>query len=205
MVPIGCREAPARACGPSVGRVLMTVVEVSIGVHARTAPAGPDPDTARFSSIVDLLMSIGHVDGSFAPRARAFVLQYVESIVRMREQGSMEPADVRARHSATWRSHFAELDKELRDELAVLAQAQDRLRGRVLALFRGLSWNDQATALELIHGLLHTGGSFTPAELTLYDELRAAFVAVSAAPSTTTVKKAGPAPLIVGPAEWKQL
>ena len=80
-------------------------------------------------------MSIGHVDGSFAPRARAFVLQYVDSIVLMREQSSMEPADVRTRQSATWRAHFAELDKDLSDELAVLAQTQDRLRSRVLALF----------------------------------------------------------------------
>ena len=135
-------------------------------------------------------MSVGHVDGGFDPRSRAFVLQYVESIVMMREQSSMEPADVRARLSASLRAYFAELDRDLSAELVVLAP--DRLRGRVLTMFRGLSWNDQATALELIHGLLHSDGSFTPSELALYDELRAAFVVVSAAPASMTAKKAGP-------------
>jgi hypothetical protein len=181
----------------------MEQVEVSIGVHARSAPATPDPETARFSSIIDLLMSIGHVDGAFAPRARVFVLQYVESIVLMREQSSMEPADVRARTSTTSRTYFAELDRDLSAELVLLTP--DILRGRALALFRGLSWSDQATALELIHGLLHTDGIFTPAELALYDELRAAFVVVSATPAASTAKQAGPAPLIVGPPEWKPL
>ena len=201
------------ACVPSVGRVLMVLVEVAIGVHARpgAASSGPDPDAARFSSIVDLLMSVGHVDGYFDPRARAFILQYVDSIVLMREQSSMEPADVRTKHSAAWRAHFAELDKELTAELEVLGQEAregklpDRLRGRIVALFRGLTWNDLATALELIHGLLHTDGSFTPAELRLYDELRAAFVAVSAAPAAASAKKAGPAPMIVKTPEWKGL
>ncbi|MBA3454203.1 MAG: serine/threonine protein phosphatase [Deltaproteobacteria bacterium] len=182
-------------------------MEVAIGVHTRpgSASSAPDPDTARFSSIVDLLMSVGHVDGEFDQRSRAFVLHYVDSIVLMREQSSMEPADVRARLSASWRAHFAELDKDLGDELAQLAQAPDRLRSRVLALFSGLPWNDQATALELIHGLLHSDGSFTATELALYEELMAAFVVVSAAPSTTTAKKAGPAPMIVGATEWKPL
>ena len=181
-------------------------VEVSIGVHPRTAPAAPavpDSDTARFSLLVDLLMAVGHVDGSFDPRARAFVTQYVESIVLMREQSSMEPADVRARLSASMRAHFAELDRDLSAELVLLTP--DRVRLRVLALFRGLPWNDQATALELIHGLLHTDGSFTPPELKLYEELMASFVAVSAAPATTSAKKAGPAPMIVGAPEWKPL
>src|SRR5687768_16198763 len=98
-------------------------------------------------------MSVGHVDGWFDPRARAFVLQYVESVVLMREQSSMDPPDVRARMTAAWRAHFEELEKDLGAELAVLAQeaidgsAENRLRGRVVALFRGLSWSDQATAL----------------------------------------------------------
>ncbi len=191
----------------------MGEVEVSIGVHARPEPAAlvPDSDTARFTSIVDLMMSVGHVDGWFDPRAKAFILQYVESIVLMREQSSMEPADVRTRHSASMRAHFAELDKELTAELEVLGQEArdgklpDRLRGRIVALFRGLTWNDQATALELIHGLLQADGSFTPAELRLYDELRAAFIAVSAAPAATSGKKTGPAPMIVKAPEWKGL
>lgn len=191
----------------------MGEVEVSIGVHARPEPAAlvPDSDTARFTSIVDLLMSVGHVDGWFDPRAKAFILQYVESIVLMREQSSMEPADTRTRHSASMRAHFAELDKELTAELEVLGQEArdgklpDRLRGRIVALFRGLTWNDQATALELIHGLLQADGSFTPAELVLYDELRAAFIAVSAAPAATSAKKTGAAPMLVKAPEWKGL
>jgi hypothetical protein len=172
-----------------------------------------DADTARFSSLVDLLMSVGHVDGWFDPRSRAFVLQYVDSVVLMREQSSMETPDVRARQRASWQAYFDELDKDLSDELGVLAQealdgkGPDRLRGRVLALFRGLSWNDQATALELIHALLHSNGSFSATELALYEELMAAFQAVSAAPATQTAAKpkTGAAPMIVGAPVWMEL
>ncbi len=192
-------------------------MEVSIGVHPQTKPAAsvaasiPEGEAARFSSIVDLLMSVGHVDGWYDPRARAFVLQYVESIVLMREQGSMETAEVRANQSAAWRAHFAELDKDLTGELDALAQdaregrVPERLRGRVLALFKGLPWNDQATALELIHGLMHTDGNFTAAELKLYEELMAAFVATSAVPAAPDPRKSGPIPMVVRGQVFKEL
>jgi hypothetical protein len=77
----------------------------------------------------------------------------------------------------------------------------------VLAVFGGLSWNDQATALELIHGLLHTDGGFTPTEHDIYGEMMAAFAALSAAPVTTSAPrtKSGPAPLIVGAPAWLEL
>ncbi len=188
----------------------MVEVEVPIGVHARPEPAiaVPDPETARFSSIIDLLMSVGHVDGWVDPRERAFVLQYVDSVVLMREQSSMETPAVRARLTASLRAHFDELDRGLSADLAMLARgaSDGRLRGRVLALFSGLSWSDQATALELLHALFQTGGGFTPAKLTVYEELMAAFAAGSAAPATSTAKtNAGPAPLIIGAPVWLEL
>ena len=183
----------------------MRSVDVA-GLIAGLEVSAPDRDTARFSALVDLLISVGHLDGWFDPRARAFVAQYVDSVIRMREESSMEPPEVRARLSAAWRAHFEQLERELGPELTALAQeavaghVSDRLRGRVVTLFRGLSWSDQASALELINGLFHADRNFSPAEASVYAELRAAFVAASTAPPTKPAAAArfGVAPMVVG-------
>ena len=191
-------------------------MEVTIGVHAAPAPAVsiPEADTARFSSIVDLLMSVGHVDGVYDARARAFVRQYVETVVLMMEQSSMEAPEVRAGQSASWRAHFDSLEQDLIGELGSLAAEATRgghpvrLRGRVLTLFRGLSWNDQATALELIHALVQADGSFTVAEVALYQELQALFATLSSSPAITVPpvrREKVAAPIVINPPGWKDL
>lgn len=190
-------------------------VEVS---HPGSAQAGPsssarDPDTARFSALIDLLISVGHLDGWFDPRARGFVLRYVESIVLMHEQSSMEAPEIRARHTAAWRLYFEQLEKDLVGEIEVLAQeavegrAPNRLHARVIALFRGLPWNDQAAALELINGVFHADRSFSPAEIAVYEELMAVFVAASGSVSTRTAPavRTGVAPMVVSAPVWKPL
>src|SRR5688572_10148445 len=153
----------------------MVVVEVAIGVHApsQPAPSAPVGETEPFSSIVNLLMSVGHADGVLDPRARKFVRQYVDSVVVMREQAAMESREVVAKQSAAWRAHFQKMENQLDTELE--AVRPDGLKMRVLEVFRGLSWSDQATALELVHGLLNLSGGVTEAEHALYDALMGAF------------------------------
>lgn len=191
-------------------------MEVTIGVHARPEPVISGQDSARFSSIIDLLMCVGHVDGTYAPRAQAFIQRYVESLVGTMEQASNQAPEESSRMRAAWRAHFDELETDLAGELAVLAQDQgdaraaDRLRGRVLALFRGLAWSDQATVLELLHALLHADGSATPAELALYQELTSVFATVSASqpawvPRAASRPSSQALPLIVGAPVYKEL
>jgi len=184
-------------------------VEVPIGVHApRRPPAAADVETKRLSAIVDLLMCVGHVDGAYHPRARAFVRRYVDTVLRALEQGAMDSP-----LSAAWRMHFGELEAELDAQLAALAdeevtvfsgQVPPRLRARVLALFQGLPWNDQATALELVHALVQVDGRVSPAERALYQELTATHAPAPPSPTAVT-RRPGAAPMLIGAPAWRQL
>jgi hypothetical protein len=180
-------------------------VEVTIGVHT-PPPAVAAAETKRFSAIVDLLMCVGHVDGAYGPRARAFVRQYVDTVVRTLEQESTD-----AGLSAARRTHFGELEAELGVQLAELAdeevtvvgrQVSPRLRARVLALFHGLAWNDRATALELVHALVQLDGRVSTAERALYEELTAA---LAPAPPIAAVEHHGAGPMIIEPTGWLPL
>lgn len=187
-----------------------TRVQVQIGVHegpeaaTPTPAAAPDRDTVRFSAIIDLLMSFAYVEGQVDPRAQSFVRQYVETVVLMLEQSSMEPPDVRAKQVVGWRAHFEELETTFGIELAVLAP--DRLRARVLALFRGLSWNDRATALELIPGLLQADGSISPAERDLYQTLTSELSdGVAPGPAPVVIANAKSESMIINPPTMREL
>ena len=180
-------------------------VEVPIGVHAPPPPppAVADAETKRFSAVVDLLMCVGHVDGVYDPRARAFVQGYADTVLRTLEQD--------ARLAAARRAHFGELEAELTAQLAELADDEvtaigglvsPRLRTRVLALFQGLSWNDQAAVLELVHALVQLDGRLSQAERALYDELTAMH---APAPLAAAAAKQGTAPMLVEPPAWRPL
>lgn len=165
-----------------------------------------DGEAQQFSAIVDLLMCVGHVDGAYDPRVRAFVRQYVDTVVRALEQGSHD-----ARLSAARHAYFGELEAELGVQLAALADEEvtgygghvpPRLRARVLALFQGLPWNDQATVLELVHALVQVDGQVSPAERALYEELTAL---IPPAPPATAGKQHGTAPMLVEPPAWSPL
>ncbi len=151
-------------------------------------------------------MCVGHVDGAYDPRARAFVRQYMDAAVRTLEQGSTD-----ARLSAARRAHFGELEAELAAQLAALAddevtgfggQVPPLLRARVFARFHGLAWNDQATALELVHALVQADGRSSPAARALYQELTSA---LASAPPAAAAHKQGTAPMLVGPPAWLEL
>jgi hypothetical protein len=77
-----------------------------------------------------------------------------------------------------------------------------RLRARVLSLFHGLAWNDQATVLELVHALVQLDGRVSPAERALYEELTAA---LASTPPAAAAKQQGAAPMLVAPPAWYPL
>jgi hypothetical protein len=183
------------------------VVLLQIGVHVPSeepAPlTSPDRDTVRFSAIIDLLMSFAHLEGPLDARARHFVRQYVETVILMLEQASMEPPDVRAEQVAGWRAHFTAIEIELIEELAGMPTTT--LRERALALFRGLAWNDRAIALELIPALLHADGSVSAGERELYEVLTRELAAGTAPAPKPAPKPTGEPQLIINPPMTREL
>ena len=169
--------------------------------RADPAPARGAGSQAHVASIVDLLLTVGYIDGLFHHREQTFVHQYIDSVLVLIEQSTAneELATVRA----IWRAHFDDLYRRLDTEIAALADevtpvdtdnyVPTRLRVRALTLFRGLTPQDQATAIELIHALIHADGMITPPEQDLYQELTTYFAAppapVPAASAATPTAK----------------
>ena len=191
---------------------------------SEAGPPGRASGATEVTSIIDLLLTVGYIDGLFHHREQAFVQQYIDSVLRLIEQSA--PTDEHASLRAAWRGHFHELYYLLEAEIAGLADevvavaehgyVPTRLRVRAVTLFRSLTAQDQAAAIELIHALIHADGMITPPEHNLYQELTTYFAAPSVAtPSAPTARMqalakerdtaARPASLIMCPPVLKEL
>ena len=134
----------------------------------------------HFDPLVDLLLTVGHVDGQFDQREKEFVRSYLDQIIAHVGKGAAE--------------HFDEVYTRLESELAALAAevtaagddnyVKNRLKVRAVSLFRGFSSSQQQVALELINGLMAADGTIADAERSLHEELVAYFVAPAASSST---------------------
>ncbi len=148
----------------------------------------------QVASIVDLLLTVGHIDGLFHHREQAFVQKYIDSVMLLIEQSA--PAEQRDQLRSSWRTHFQELYQRLDVEIAALADevasagtdnyVRTRLGVRAVELFRGLGAKDQAAAIELIHALIHADGRVTLPEQDVYEELTTYFRAVSERKKTSS-------------------
>lgn len=185
-------------------------------------PAGADSGSARFTPIVDLLLTVGFIDGVFHEREGAFIEQYVDSMLGSIQQSPAERAELRA----TWFARVDELYRRLETEVATLSRevtaagndsyVSTRLRVRALSLFRELGTHDQTAALELIRALVKADGTIAPAEQSLLEELGVYFrptlpptaappAVVAAAAAARTTGKPRAAPLLVGAPAFKNL
>ncbi|MCX5745475.1 MAG: metallophosphoesterase family protein [Proteobacteria bacterium] len=186
------------------------------------ASSAGNHDAARFTSILDLLLTVGYIDGLFHDREADFIRRYVDSLLLMIEQTSSVADHERAQLRAAWRAHFDELWSRLEAEIATLAQevtpvgdgtfVPTRLRLRALLVFRTLSTQDQVTALELVQALIHADGVISPSERELYAELVAHFTqtpvpvpAVAPVAPAPAASGSWVAPLIITPPVWKEL
>jgi hypothetical protein len=171
--------------------------------------------------MVDLMLTVGYIDGVFDQREWAFLQHYVDSVLVMIEQSAVGSPDDRTRLRGAWRSHFDELYRRLDAEVSVLGQevmatgndtyVASRLRVRALTLFRSLTPADQTVALELVTALVHADGQITKNEHDLQRELHALFSAPPApaaaaanAPTMAGAKRTA-APLTVTPFAHKEL
>ena len=176
-----------------------------------------DPAGAAYvAPIVELLLTVGYIDGVFHQREQEFVQRYLDSVMLMIEQSLLGSGPERARIRSAWRSHFDAIYGKLDAQLAalgaeVIATANPgyvvtRLKVRALEIVRGLDPLARPIALELVHAVMCADGVVSAPERHLYDELRAYFdTIVPAASSPAVVVSSATAPITVMETQWNPL
>ena len=124
-------------------------------------------------AVVDLLLTVGYIDGRLEVQEQAFIRTYLDQLV---EHFGGAPE---------LRTRIDEAYTKLDSEIAALATevvatgderfTSSRLKTRAVALFHSFSPADQKVALALLEAVVHTDGTVTPEEKALHDELRAYF------------------------------
>ena len=184
-------------------------------------PAAPTSGFDHAAQLIDLLLTVGHVDGVFHQRERTFVRRYLESVLMQAEDLGGGGPDQRAWIRQAYAAHFDTVHDRLVAEIAQLMgevrQIEDdgylvtRLELRALALFRGLEPPDQVVALELVRALMHSDGIITKPEQVLLDELLGYFCPPPAGPSIHSFSPPGVAaptqlrPIAVLAPQWNPL
>ena len=166
-----------------------------------TSPAG----TGRFTELIDLLVTVGYIDGVFHPREQAFISRYLESVMLLAAHGVDDP--VRASGHALFANQLNETYARVEAVVARLAAevmtsgdesfVPTRLKVRALTLFQALPPAEQTTALELVRAMMHADGIISQPEQLLYDELVGYFAESrrkQAATAATLVGKPGVTP-----------
>ncbi|MEO7092204.1 MAG: metallophosphoesterase family protein, partial [Polyangiales bacterium] len=132
---------------------------------------------AHVVSVVDLLLTIGYIDGTLHDDEKAFIRGYLDRLI----DHVAHPLDSKAAWRAQIDSVYDRLDGEIAAIASEVVAADDesyvrtRLKVRAVALFRGFSPADQRVALELLNAVVHTDGTVSPAEQELHEELLSYF------------------------------
>jgi hypothetical protein len=135
-------------------------------------------------AVIDLLLTIGYVDGLLHEDEKQFIAQYLERVI---EHVATSP-DERTRLRTRVDTAYERLDKEIAALAAEVVAAGDnkfmknRLKVRAVARFRGFPPADQKVALDLFEHVMQTDGSISDHERELHDELRAYFHATPSLP-----------------------
>jgi hypothetical protein len=126
---------------------------------------------------IDLLLTIGYIDGRLHEGEKALIRQYLDQLVRL-APGSASSID----------SAYAKLDAEIAG-LASEAVAQGdqqyrqtKLKVRAVSLFRSFSPGNQEVALALMNAVIHADGTVSDHERELHDELLGYFNGIPSLP-----------------------
>ncbi len=140
---------------------------------ATTSTTPLAPADARLEALIDLLLTVGYVDGQLHHHEHAFIRGYLARLV---EHVAAAPGSADA-----WRGHFDAVFARLDAEVAALAAevvatgdagfVPARLKVRAVALFQAFAPAEQASALELLRAVAEADGTVSPAERALHDEL----------------------------------
>jgi uncharacterized tellurite resistance protein B-like protein len=154
---------------------------------------------ASVVAAIDLLLTIGYIDGQLHPEEQALIHRYLEHLVT-------QAPDSRGHIDATY--------ARLSSEIAALASevtadgdvdyVSTRLKVRAVSVFRGFTPADQQVALDLLAAVAQADGTIEPRERELHDELMAYFKAQpslpqaqsEAPPEQMRIEPAQPVPLL---------
>jgi len=143
-------------------------------------------------AVVDLLLTIGYIDGTLHAQEQAFIRRYMDQLI---EHFAPQPKEAELLRDQV-EDAYARLDceiKELADEVVASGDVKftsSRLKARAVGLFHAFSPADQKIALTLLDAAVHADGTVTPQEKELHDELRGYF----AADATLVAPPTQPAP-----------
>lgn len=142
---------------------------------------------AHVVAVIDLLLTIGYIDGGLHEGEEAFIKRYMERLI---EHVASTPDD-----TAAWRAHVETSYTHLRSEIEGLANeivasgdnqfVRTRLKVRAVSLFRSFPPADQKVALELLTAVTQTDGTISAEEAELHNELFAHFHAPPQIPVPT--------------------
>jgi uncharacterized tellurite resistance protein B-like protein len=143
-----------------------------------------DPEVNRVVAVIDLLLTVGYIDGRLQDSEQTFIRQYLDQVVDHVAQGSGTHEQWRARVDAA----YGRLDSEIAGLAAEVVASGDerfmsaRLKTRAVALFHEFSPGDQKVALALLDAVMHTDGAVSPQESALHAELLSYFHATPQLP-----------------------
>ncbi len=138
------------------------------------------PDTNVVAAI-DLLLTIGYIDGQLHPDEQALIRRYLDHIIKLKPDsaGHIDAA-------------YARLTSEIAALAAEVTASDDggyvatRLKVRAVSVFRSFTPADQSVALELLSAITQADGTIAPRERELHDELLAYFHAAPSIPAPST-------------------
>lgn len=149
---------------------------------------------AHVVAVIDLLLTVGYIDGTLHADEEAFIRSYIDRLIR---HVAPTPDD-----AAAWRNHVDDAYARLRDEIAGLASevvaagddafVRTRLKVRAISLFRDFTPADQKIALELLGAVTQTDGTLAPEEAAIHGELVAHFHAAPQLPSMPAARPSIP-------------
>jgi len=140
---------------------------------------------AQVVATIDLLLTVGFIDGLLHHGEAAFIRQYLDRLVEHVGRPRGDAGALRARAEDC----YARLEKELAALGAEVVATDDsdftrtRLAVRAVSIFRAFSPADQKIALELLDTVIRMDGEISPHEGQLHSQLLSLFHAPATLPA----------------------
>jgi hypothetical protein len=148
----------------------------------------PDPNVAeqQMRAIIFYLTAFGYIDGDFDRSEKAFIRDYIRTLVDARARDAMPDAEASMRSEVAERfvTHFHEVFEEVdRDIRALFTEVVSngekleefvyaKLKLRSYEIFKSFDEENQRALLETVDELIHADGKVHPSEASFREEVR---------------------------------